>query len=482
MATHLNIPPKIEGSKLTAPEFNAVVTAINENGTSLESAYDEIQRKLGTTTIVVDSQTSFVIDSIESLIEYLHKYGTATPYYNTAPLIKINKTTYVYKAGQRLDLELELFDSEGGFLTLTGSNPTVPGGYNTFSIEGLRSGFNTINFNEFVFNNITSRLDVGTYIFSNIYVIDGLGRSSVAPVNIKIIIGSIELVSSFDSTISYEKNKAISVRYGVSSLVNEMKLTYTITGKMLIENESGEFEYLSYSETSEVNDSFKATSNDEDFSTGTFYYHNYILPEPFTNVGDYNLTIIAEGKGDGLGQTSNILNINIVVNEPGVLYSSSNFDANGLYYAGDSLIIPVNIFYSQIDGVSYMYQCEAWIEGLDITGQSAITSSTKGVELKLTLPDDADLYTIKYKTNIIAPTDEVYKANINYVVLQARSKSAYQVINDSSSKLELYLTAKGKSNSQPNWLTWNNRYNLDQKYFGSLYNFASVVNGWEDKS
>ena len=49
-------------------------------------------------------------------------------------------------------------------------------------------------------------------------------------------------------------------------------------------------------------------------------------------------------------------------------------------------------------------------------------------------------------------------------------------------KLELYLTAKGKSNSQPNWLTWNNRYNLDQKYFGSLYNFASVVNGWEDKS
>ena len=96
MVTHLNIPPKIEGSKLTAPEFNAVVTAINENGTSLESAYDEIQRKLGKTTIVIDSQTSFVIDSIESLIEYLHKYGTATPYYNTAPLIKINKTTYVY--------------------------------------------------------------------------------------------------------------------------------------------------------------------------------------------------------------------------------------------------------------------------------------------------------------------------------------------------------------------------------------------------
>lgn len=482
MATKLNIPIKQSGSTLSANEFNAVVVAINENADSLDSTYEEINKKLGKTTIVIDSNTSVTINTIEDLIEYLHKYGTSTPTYNTPPLIKINQSTYVYKKGQDLKFDIELYDSEGGFLTLVGENPSISGGYSSFIIENLRSGINTIDLNQLVYNNTTSKLDVGNYIFSNIYVIDGLGRSSVAPVNIKIIIGSIELVSSFDSTISYEKNKAISVRYGVSSIVNEMKLTYTITGKMLIENESGEFEYLSYSETSEVNDSFKATSNDEDFTTGTFYYHNYILPEPFTNVGDYNLTIIAEGKGDGLGQTSNILNINIVVNEPGVLYSSSNFDANGLYYAGDSLIIPVNIFYSQIDGVSYMYQCEAWIEGLDITGQSAITSSTKGIELKLTLPDDADLYTIKYKTNIIAPADEVYKTNINYVVLQAKSKSAYQVINDSSSKLELYLTAKGKSNSQPNWLTWNNRYNLDQKYFGSLYNFASVVNGWEDKS
>ena len=482
MATKLNIPIKQSGSTLSANEFNAVVVAINENADSLDSTYEEINKKLGKTTIVIDSNTSVTINTIEDLIEYLHKYGTSTPTYNMPPLIKINQSTYVYKKGQDLKFDIELYDSEGGFLTLVGENPSISGGYSSFIIENLRSGINTIDLNQLVYNNTTSKLDVGTYIFSNIYVIDGLGRSSVSPVNIKIIIGSIELVSSFDSTISYEKNKAISVRYGVSSIVNEMKLTYTITGKMLIENEAGEFEYLSYSETSEVNDSFKATSNDEDFSTGTFYYHNYILPEPFTNVGDYNLTIIAEGKGDGIGQTSNILNINIVVNEPGVLYSSSNFDANGLYYAGDSLIIPVNIFYSQIDGVSYMYQCEAWIEGLDITGQSAITSSTKGIELKLTLPDDADLYTIKYKTNIIAPTDEVYKTNINYVVLQARSKSAYQVINDSSSKLELYLTAKGKSNSQPNWLTWNNRYNLDQKYFGSLYNFASVVNGWEDKS
>ena len=211
MATHLNILPKIEGSKLTAPEFNAVVTAINENGSSLESAYDEIQSKLGVTTIVIDSETSFVINSIESLIEYLHRYGTATPFYNTAPLIKINKTIYVYKAGQRLDLELELFDSEGGFLSLTGSNPSVPGGYNTFSIQGLRSGFNTINFNEFVFNNTTSRLDVGTYVFSDIYVTDALGRSSLTPLNLKIIIGSIELVSGFDSTVAYEKNKSISV-------------------------------------------------------------------------------------------------------------------------------------------------------------------------------------------------------------------------------------------------------------------------------
>ena len=49
MATKLNIPIKQSGSTLSANEFNAVVVAINENADSLDSTYEEINKKLGKT-------------------------------------------------------------------------------------------------------------------------------------------------------------------------------------------------------------------------------------------------------------------------------------------------------------------------------------------------------------------------------------------------------------------------------------------------
>ena len=191
MATKINIPSKVAGNTLSAPEFNAVVTAINENATSLEDAFSQITSKLGTAIIKINSTTSITISTVEELIEYLHKYGTSTDKYNTAPIIKISKKTLVYKAGESLDLDLELFDSEGGFLTLTGTCPAVSGGYNTFVLGNLRSGINSINFNELIFNDTTTKLPVGTYIFSDIYVTDALGRSSASPINIKVIVAQV---------------------------------------------------------------------------------------------------------------------------------------------------------------------------------------------------------------------------------------------------------------------------------------------------
>ena len=481
MATKLTIPTKYEGSTLSAPEFNAVVTAINENADSLQETFTQLQDKLGKTTIVINSETSFTIDSIQTLIEYLNQYGTSTPSYNTAPIIKINKTTYVYKAGEALSFDIDLFDTEGGFLTLVGTNPTVSSGYNSFTIEGLRSGLNTIDFNQLVYNNTTSRMDVGTYIFSDIFVIDKLGRSSLTPLNLKIIIGTIELTSGFNSLVSYEKNQAIGVRYGVASITNSLKMTYTVSGKMLVDDGNSGLQYQSFTQVITRNDEFKVTDNEDDFVTGDVYYHTFNI-EPFINVGDYTLSILAEGLGDGLGVQSNLLQVNIVVNEAGILYSSSSFNSNGSYYAGDAIQIPVNIFYTETPEIDYIYQCNAWVDGLNITGQSNLVSEQKNIMINMTLPDDPDLYTIKYQSVIISPEGEVYKTNINYIALQAKAKSTYNVLTDSYSQIELYLTAKGKSNDSPNWQVWENRYNLSQDYFGTLTEFSPTVNGWEDPS
>lgn len=481
MATKLTIPTKYEGSTLSAPEFNAVVTAINENADSLQETFAQLQDKLGKTTIVINSETSFTIDSIQTLIEYLNQYGTSTPSYNTAPIIKINKTTYVYKAGEALSFDIDLFDTEGGFLTLVGTNPTVSSGYNSFTIEGLRSGLNTIDFNQLVYNNTTSRMDVGTYIFSDIFVIDKLGRSSLTPLNLKIIIGTIELTSGFNSLVSYEKNQAIGVRYGVASITNSLKMTYTVSGKMLVDDGNGGLQYQSFTQVITRNDEFKVTDNEDDFVTGDVYYHTFNI-EPFINVGDYTLSILAEGLGDGLGVQSNLLQVNIVVNEAGILYSSSSFNSNGSYYAGDAIQIPVNIFYTETPEIDYIYQCNAWVDGLNITGQSNLVFEQKNITINMTLPDDPDLYTIKYQSVIINPEGEVYKTNINYIALQAKAKSIYNVLTDSYSHIELYLTAKGKSNNSPNWQVWENRYNLSQDYFGTLTEFSPTVNGWEDPS
>lgn len=483
MATNLNIPIKYEGSTLSAPEFNAVVTAINENADTLQETYDAIVNKLNITEIVVQTSPRLVyaINSVESLIEYLAIYGTATPTNNTPPIIRIKQTTYIYKKNETLSFDIDVFDVEGGQLTLVGVNPTVTGGFNTFIVENLRSGTNTIDLNQLVYNNTTSMLPTGTYDFTEIYVVDKLGRSSLTPINLKIIIGSITLTSLFDSSVAYEKNTAISVRYGISSITNILTLTYKLSGKVLVVNElTGDFEYQTYAEKVSKVENYQLVSNETDFVTGTVYYINYVLPTTFSDIGDYTLTIQAEGEGDVAGTISNLLSINVVVNEPGVLYSSTSFNINGTYYSGDSLVIPVNIYYDEDPTKEYIYQCNAFVDGLPITGQSSPTSEQKGIQLKLTLPDDADLYTIKYSTVILTPSNEVYKTNVNYIPVQAKQKSKYAVVTDSSTKIELYLTAKGKSNSQANWLVWENRYNLSQDYYGLLYNFSSII-GWEEQ-
>ena len=167
MATHLNIPSKYEGSTLSSSEFNALVTAINENATGVEDLYEQLKDKLDIAEIKVDANTTIRIQSVKELIEYINKYGTSTDVYNTPPVIKIKQTTYIYKVGQELSFDIELYDVEGGELTLTGTNPTVTNGYNTFTITGLRSGTNTIDLNQLVYNNTTSKLPVGTYNLYN---------------------------------------------------------------------------------------------------------------------------------------------------------------------------------------------------------------------------------------------------------------------------------------------------------------------------
>jgi len=484
MATTLEIDKKYEGDLLTAPEFNAVITAINENAVTLQDTYNELTNKLNITEIVVKTSPRevFQINSVEDLIEYIAIYGTAIPSNNTAPVIRMKQTIYIYKKGESLLFDIDLFDAEGGLLTLIGVNPSVTAGYSSFVLEGLRTGTNTIDLNQMVYNDTTSRLDVGTYNFTEIYVVDKLGRSSTSPINIQIIIGSIELTSLFDSSISYEKNQAISVRYGISSITNDIQLDYTISGKVLIEDDLGGFTYQEYATKKIKIENFKLTSSDDDFITGNTYYINYVLPDTFSNIGDYTLTVMATGLGLGTETAvSNLLSMNIVVNELGVLYSSTSFDVNGVYYAGDSLTIPVNVYYTETPETDYIYQCNAYIDGLPITGQSNQTSEQKGIQLKLTLPDDPDLYTVKYSTTILSPSGEVYKTNINFIAVQAKQKSKYAVITDSASKLELFLTAKGKSNPSPNWLTWENRYSLLQSYSGTLHNFTRTVNGWEDQ-
>ena len=61
MATHLNIPSKYEGSTLSSSEFNALVTAINENATSVENLYEQLKDKLDIAEIKVDANTTIRI-------------------------------------------------------------------------------------------------------------------------------------------------------------------------------------------------------------------------------------------------------------------------------------------------------------------------------------------------------------------------------------------------------------------------------------
>jgi hypothetical protein len=55
-------------------------------------------------------------------------------------------------------------------------------------------------------------------------------------------------------------------------------MTYRISGKMLIDDGTGNLSYQPYTEVVDVNEEFKVTSNDADFVTGDVYYHNYVIP------------------------------------------------------------------------------------------------------------------------------------------------------------------------------------------------------------
>lgn len=495
MATHLNLPTKVEGSTLTASEFNAVVIAINENADTLQEAYDAIEDKLGATTIVVDSNTSVVIDSVESLIEYLAEYGAATPTNNTAPLIKIKNTTYVYRLGQTLDFDIELFDAEGGQLTLTGKNPDVAQGTNSFIVPNLYVGTNTLNLTALIYGAAyydpesdvyQAMLPEGSYVFSEIVVTDKLGKSSTSPLTLNIIVGAITLTSNFLSEQTYRQNIPINVQIGIASVTNTVDLTYTLTGRMLVEDENvpGNYIYQDYASVIRREEGKKLTPNDANFISGQLYYIDYVTETGFTELGDYTLSVVATG----LGVTSNTLNINMVINKAGILYSSTNFNTSDLYYVGDTVVLPVNIFYDENPEYVglYTYRVKAWLEvnGMQVSPDylSAETAEQKNIQVVLLLPDSGSNCSIKYTSEILEFPVEVeeYWANTNELNLSLQQKSSYIVLETPASKIELYLSAKGKSNNSPNWQIWENKYTLNlPQYFGTLTGFNTELNGWE---
>ena len=494
MTTHLNIPTKVEGSTLTAPEFNAVVIAINENADTLQQTFDALTNKLGRTTIIVDSNTSVVIDSIEALIEYIAEYGAATPTNNTAPIIKIKNSTFIYKIGDELLLDIELFDAEGGELTLTGTNPNIAQGQTSFILSGLHNGNNTLNLTALIYGSeyynpdsdlYQVTLPEGTYVFSDVHVTDKFGKSSVATLNLTIIVGTITLTSNFLSEQTYRQNTPIVVGFGVSSIINTIDLTYTLSGRMLVDdpNNSGHLVYQDYAAVVDKVSNYKLTPNDANFISGQVFFVNYTIPREFTEIGDYNLTISATG----LGVISNTLTINIVVNKSGILYSSTDFNTNLSYYVGDTIVLPVNIYYDENSEYigQYTYQSKAWLEinGLRVSPYyiSAPSLSQKGNEVVLLLPDSGNSISIRYTSELLElPENETYWANTNLLNLSLQQKSSYIVLETPISKLELYLNAKGKTNNSPNWGLWENKYTLNlPDNYAVLNGFNTELNGWE---
>ncbi len=415
------------------------------------------------------------ISTIQELIDYLSEFGTGYPEVNTPPVLLTKENRFIFKPEDSFTIDVTLFDKEGGELTLVGKKPegTYLGTDDTFMVKGLSSGAYQLNLKELVFGkNGMQTFGIGSWLLSDIYLYDAFGRRSENPVNLTVVVGSVNVTSAFDETKPYDKNKSINVDYRISSVAREVTVQI-VTGGQTMKRAGNE---LVYTNVAAQTTEFDLSLADEDsFVPAQSYSQTFTTPS-FPEAGEYTVEINVWEKENKTLRSKTITK-RIVVLEDNIVYISSPFNVYADYRVSDTVLIPVNIYHT---GTDCTYKVRAWVQNAEAISVETTTSAEKKLELLFALPDEANTYTICLQAEIVSPTGINYSSNSKNLTLNVRSISKYSVLTAPEYNLELFLSANGLSNSLPEWQRWKNKYYLSQDYYGTLQGYINGINGWID--
>lgn len=414
------------------------------------------------------SINGFTINSVETLIDYLNKYGTSYPEINTAPKIVLNKSTYTFRPEEDMIIDLIIQDNEGGEMSIYGNKPEgsfTSGEEKIWRIDNIRTGELRIDLNKILFADGISRLQPNTYKLTEIYAIDAFGRRSITPVTIEVVVGTVNIKSSFDDNKIYSTGEAVSVGYSVMCPNKDVFVTFEFGGQtMEVINGKVVFNDIS-AQKSEVE---IALSVSDETHVATQYYSKTFNSPIINKQGHYYVRIKASSL-DG-SMVSQELSLNIVSISDKIIYSTSSLNVNKTYYADETYSIPINVYC----GIEGEHTTKMWIE--NINEVTSIVTNKSLFEMSLLLPEESNSYNVCIQSSINGYVGNVYK-----FTLMATSKSKYYVLTEKQYDLQLYLTAKGMRNATNDVMLWKNKYYLNQDCYADMYNYDTEINGWENQ-
>lgn len=405
------------------------------------------------------------IKTVKDLIDYLYEYGFAYPEKNNPPKLTVKNPKFVFQTDEDPIFVVNIFDAEGGLLSIEGELPDSLGG-GQFSVGNLGNGDIYLNLNHLVYGPTSDkRIEKGNYTLTNVVAVDALGRKSV-PLTLNVIIGGIYLESTFDTNATYNLGETINMPFGIQSVYSSVKVYYEVGGYKfeMVDGELTEVQLASNNEEAEI-----VLTNNDVTNPNRFYMQDFALSAK-NQSGRYTVNIYATSL-DGTVK-SNTIKLFAVCLDNSIIYVLNNIEARKQYLTNLTYNIPVSI-YSQ---GKEEYQVVTYFERMEDDKTTTDYSTDKQVVLNKLFPEDESSYNLITYLNV---KNNAKTLNRSVVTINVENPSQYAVLTQPKYKLDLYLSARGRNNVLNNVEIWDNKKTLSQEYNATMFNYIPRINGWE---